>query len=80
MWTRGLVTLGCGQPVQLVLVAEFGHLFTGVAIDDISILPGSCDLGECYAEGFCHAAAQQGEEDRLTTLIIHRPLTVSFQV
>jgi len=43
VWTRGRVTLGCGQPLQLVLVAEFGHVFTGVAIDDVSIFPGNCD-------------------------------------
>jgi len=43
IWTRGLVTLSCNQPVQLVFVAELGHLFTGVAIDDIAILPGRCE-------------------------------------
>ena len=49
MWTHGLVTLRCRKPLQLVFVAELGHLFTGVAIDDISILPGRCDLstGNC---------------------------------
>ena len=49
VWTRGVVTLGCGHPLQLVLVAELGNVFTGVAIDDISILPGSCDLSKRYA-------------------------------
>jgi len=43
VWSHGLVTLGCGQPLQLVFVAEFGRAFAGVAVDDISILPGSCD-------------------------------------
>jgi len=43
VWTRGLVVLGCGEPLQLVFVAEFGRAFTGVAIDDVSIFPGSCD-------------------------------------
>jgi len=48
VWTRGTLTLGCGHPLQLVLVAELGNVFTGVAIDDISILPGSCDLSKHY--------------------------------
>jgi len=47
VWMRGLVTLECGKPLQVVFVAEFGHAFTGVAVDDISILPGICDLGTC---------------------------------
>ena len=42
VWTCGHVTVSCTQPLQLVLVAEFGHVFTGVAIDDVSITPGHC--------------------------------------
>ena len=49
VWTRGLLTLGCGTLLQMVLVAELGRVFTGVAVDDISILPGSCDLSNCFA-------------------------------
>jgi len=53
VWTRGLLTLGCGMPLQLVFVAELGHLFTGVAIDDISILPGRSDWSKCYIDFQC---------------------------
>jgi len=53
VWTRGLVTLRCRKPLQLVFVAELGHTFTGVAIDDISILPGRCDLSKCFIDFQC---------------------------
>jgi len=46
-WTRGLIALRCGKPLQMVFVAEFGNTFSGVAVDDISFVPGQCDSSKC---------------------------------
>ena len=44
VWTKGAVHIGHRlSPLQVVFAIEFGEVFGGLALDDISVVDGPCD-------------------------------------
>lgn len=44
-WTQAEVSVVRQAPLQVIFAAELGNIFSGVALDDISIMQGSCSGG-----------------------------------
>ena len=41
-WLKGEITFRAQHPLQAIFAAELENSFSGVALDDISLLPGPC--------------------------------------
>jgi hypothetical protein len=55
IWTRGAVHVSPrAAPLQVVFSVEFGEVFGGLALDDISVINGPCDsrMSELFASCF----------------------------
>ena len=44
-WTQAQITIDVTAPLQVIFGADFSNNFSGLAIDDISLLQGQCSGG-----------------------------------